>query len=572
MQISTFETKKEAKNWIIRYLMNLHKPFKIERSDKKCYSLICTEPTCNFKFFTSKRKGIFVLHSFVEHSCSESCSRTTSSYIANYISPLSVDFNDSLKPKDSLRHLKNQYGIESNYINAYRALKSHKTENELLDLRKCKLLKPWLEWMTFNNPGSIHDYREKTPVNENLVNIPQVEYCFFMPSASVNAFRKSLPIITLDACHTKGGYKGIIFIATAITGDDKGVILAYAIGPTESHEYWKLFISSLAVGLDLTNKENLVVISDREKGLAQAVREEVPNASHSFCVFHIEKNIKSRFKTDTAGLIWKMAKAQNLNDFNLHMDQLRILKGAPVYNFLNQIDPRFWARPFFPVPRFGHCTSNISESINASLGDEIRKMNSFDIMRNIAQKISDNYSLNFERYSAFIGLYPLKISKKIEKNKLTARTLDLRLNNRSPQIQVQSEPRSGFYKIYNRETKKCSCGYQNEYGVPCQHILAVSLRTQCNELDYVIEARKNETVKQLYNSFILFCDVDELVENNVAGMYMLPRRGRPRRSEARIQSQAETINRRTITCRLCGQASHNSRTCPTRTTNNQNVE
>lgn len=135
MQVFSFETKEGAKNWIISYLMNIHKLFKIKRSDKKCYSLICTESTCNFEFSVSKKNGIFLVNQFKEHPCSESSSRTTSAFISNFILPLSVDLNDSLKPKDGLRHLKNQYGIESDYMNEYRAIKSHKNQNEMLDLK-----------------------------------------------------------------------------------------------------------------------------------------------------------------------------------------------------------------------------------------------------------------------------------------------------------------------------------------------------------------------------------------------------------------------------------------------------
>lgn len=91
--------------------------------------------------------------------------------------------------------------------------------------------------MSENNTDSIFDYREKTVQRENS-NITQIKYSFFMPGTSKHVLRNSLPVITLDACHTKDNYKGIIFIATVITGDDKGVILAYAFGPTECYEYW----------------------------------------------------------------------------------------------------------------------------------------------------------------------------------------------------------------------------------------------------------------------------------------------------------------------------------------------
>lgn len=268
-----------------------------------------------------------------------------------------------------------------------------------------------------------------------------------------------------------------------------------------------------------------------------------------------------------------MAKAQNVQEFNLYMQELRLSKGEQVFRFLNNVDPRFWARAFFPFPRFGHHTSNVAESMNASLGDDFRKMNLFDIIVGLTVKISESYATNFEKYSRSTSLYPAKISTKINKNRTTARTLNVRINALSPQIQIQAESRSSFYRIFDKNTKKCSCGYIDEFGLPCSHILALSQRSELNEADYVIEARRNDTIKNIYNSVIIFCDVEKLSEKNVSGVYELPRRGRPRRSSTRLVSQAELINRRKVRCRSCGQANHNLRACQTRRNkNNTNLE
>jgi hypothetical protein len=67
------------------------------------------------------------------------------------------------------------------------------------------------------------------------------------------------------------------------------------------------------------------------------------------------------------------------------------------------------------------------------LGEELRKEMPSDIMVGIAMKISDCYESNFDKYSRTSNsLYPAKISTKIEKNKIVARTLDIKLNSLSP--------------------------------------------------------------------------------------------------------------------------------------------
>ena len=64
-------------------------------------------------------------------------------------------------------------------------------------------------------------------------------------------FDNFLPIIALDACHTKGSYRGVILSATGISGDGKIFLLAFAVAPTENSEFWKKFLEKLNLSLDL---------------------------------------------------------------------------------------------------------------------------------------------------------------------------------------------------------------------------------------------------------------------------------------------------------------------------------
>ena len=280
-----FDDKSKAKLWIMNYLLLRLKPSKVKESNKCLLELICLDTNCIFHFKARLCKGKFVVKKLIDHDCDLVKSKPESALALELVKPICIDF-DKIKPKEFSRHLTSNFGLQSTYMQAYRGLKANREANSALEFESYCKVKSWLEWMTRNNEGSVYDYTEKQLVGEAF---PRVEYSFFMPGSSVNIFKHSLPIITLDACHTKGEFKGVIFIATAITGDNKGVILAYAIGPSECYEFWKLFVQKLKAGLNLGVVEKLVIISDREKGLIQSVREEIPNANHSYCVFPIEK-------------------------------------------------------------------------------------------------------------------------------------------------------------------------------------------------------------------------------------------------------------------------------------------
>jgi len=54
-------------------------------------------------------------------------------------------------------------------------------------------------------------------------------------------------------------------------------------------------------------------------------------------------------------------------------------KNNIIYDYLSEINQVHWARAHFPVPRFGHVTSNIADIMNSWFGT-IRKEAPFKIV------------------------------------------------------------------------------------------------------------------------------------------------------------------------------------------------
>ncbi|KAK1358164.1 hypothetical protein POM88_051420 [Heracleum sosnowskyi] len=64
-------------------------------------------------------------------------------------------------------------------------------------------------------------------------------------------------------------------------------------------------------------------ISDRQKGLINALENVVPNAEHRFCVMHLYNNmVKDHKGRGVRDLLWKAARASNEYMFNKHMTAL----------------------------------------------------------------------------------------------------------------------------------------------------------------------------------------------------------------------------------------------------------
>jgi transposase-like protein len=67
---------------------------------------------------------------------------------------------------------------------------------------------------------------------------------------------------------------------------------------------------------EINQLEKLVIMSDREKGLAKAVDEVLPNAKHSYCCQHIAANIQSRYRITCWKLFWAAVYTRTKAEFN----------------------------------------------------------------------------------------------------------------------------------------------------------------------------------------------------------------------------------------------------------------
>jgi hypothetical protein len=74
----------------------------------------------------------------------------------------------------------------------------------------------------------------------------------------------------------------------------------------------------LSTAIPEIKRKGIIVMHDMEKGLYNAQVAILPNSLESICVFHLEKNVYSKYKSKFKGKIWAVtaAKAFNESDFN----------------------------------------------------------------------------------------------------------------------------------------------------------------------------------------------------------------------------------------------------------------
>ncbi|XP_021995086.1 uncharacterized protein LOC110891922 [Helianthus annuus] len=113
---------------------------------------------------------------------------------------------------------------------------------------------------------------------------------FVALGAAIRSFMFNLrPVVIIDAAHLKGEFKGTLFLAVAMDGNNQILPIAYGIGKSEDGESWTWFLSKLreCVG----EIADMAIISDRANSIHVGVRNVFPRVYHELCCRHLMMNL-----------------------------------------------------------------------------------------------------------------------------------------------------------------------------------------------------------------------------------------------------------------------------------------
>nr|XP_027085091.1 uncharacterized protein LOC113707127 [Coffea arabica] len=169
--------------------------------------------------------------------------------------------------------------------------------------------------------------------------------------------------------------------------------------------------------LTAVDSSNWCVMTDKQKGLVQAVRDKMPQAEHRCCVQHLYTN----FKQIHRGLalkerLWKCAKASYVTHWKVEMEQLG-QESAAAHSWLDEKDPKTWCRAHF---RCGlDCdilVNNMCESFNAVIL-KARSLPIISMLQTIYLYLLKRMERNREAMSKHEGLLCPAIFEILEKAK-----------------------------------------------------------------------------------------------------------------------------------------------------------
>ncbi|XP_012833671.1 PREDICTED: uncharacterized protein LOC105954545 [Erythranthe guttata] len=256
---------------------------KFEKNEKNKVQAICKHKTCLWKIYASQLRNeatfhIKTLNAIHECTRKEKVTCATSKWLANkYSAHIRTNPN---WPVDSMMAV---------------------VQND------CKLL--FSRWQM---------YRAKTKAKQINTGSSVEQYGLIWRYASeIKGFLDGCrPVIFLDGCHLKSDYGGILLCAVGIDANNGMYPFAYAAVEKEKRESWLWFIDLLKTDLEIGNCGMWTVMSDKQKGLIDAVETLMPNCEHRFCVMHLYSNFKlSHRRLALKNILWNAARASRVVDF-----------------------------------------------------------------------------------------------------------------------------------------------------------------------------------------------------------------------------------------------------------------
>ncbi|RZC70936.1 hypothetical protein C5167_034097 [Papaver somniferum] len=556
MEVKTRFANKEAFKKHLRGYCVLNKcQYILDRSAPSRIKAECrfkTEHDCPWFVYASKKEGekTFVLRKVnLEHKCEGDPQNRNRSADPHFVKDFVLDQMKN-KPK---KVVPDPYKIKEDFLAEKRVNIPYqcawKARNLVLESlygnykESYNEVPAFCKMFTKCNDGSVAKFTFDT-VNNTFESMT----LSFEPA--MRGWRKACRgVIGLDACHLTGEYGGVLMVATALDGQNGLVMLG---------------IMHLKDAI-LAHPVKVSFISDRQKGLLEAVGIVFPGHHHRYCWRHLYKNFKKDYKgLELYSSLWNAAKAYKEKHFQEHFDNI-VKQSAAAGAYLSREDPATWSRAFFnPIHCCEHMNNNFSESFN----NMINKMrNKPIIMIGIMYAnlvMGTWYNRRTESASWVDGnLVPTAVTliKKMLEF-VTDYGVDPCV---AGELYMVTSPKNSVFTV-NILAKTCSCLQWQLRGFPCMHAVSAlhSIRPQWRK--YCSDYYSVENYKATYApTFAPLDDKSEWVQPNMNKKILNPphsrKPGRPKSKRVRSydEPRVEKTKRR---CGKCGNVTnHNKRTC-----------
>ncbi|XP_072962790.1 uncharacterized protein [Typha angustifolia] len=550
----------------------LHFELRIVKSDRSRFIAKCSKEGCPWRIHVAKCPGVptfsvRTLHG--EHTCegvrNHHHQQATVGWVARSVEDRLRD-NPQYKPKEILQDIREQHGIAVSYMQAWRGKERSMAAVHGTLEEGYRLLPAYCEQIRKTNPGSVALVYASGP--ENC-------FCrlFISYRASIYGFLHACrPLLELDRAHLKGKYLGTLLCASAVDADGTLFPLAFGIVDCESDDNWMWFLSELRklLGVNTDKMPVLTILSERQKGIVEAVETHFPSAFHGFCMRYVSESFRDEFKNSKlVNLFWSAVYALTAAEFEAKVAEM--MEVQDVMPWFQLFPPNLWAVAYFEGVRYGHFSLGITEVLyNWAL--DAHELPIVQMMEHIRHQLT--YWFN-ERYNTSLSWTSVLVpsAEKLISEAIADSHCYQVLRANKVEFEIVSSERTNIVDI---QAQCCSCRRWQIYGIPCAHAAAALLSCGEDAHLYAQECFNVRKYREAYSLTIYSIPDRNLWKESAVGteggggkadIIIRPpttRRppGRPKKKVLRMESLKRP--KRVVQCGRCHLLGHSQKKCTLR--------
>ncbi|XP_013594896.1 PREDICTED: uncharacterized protein LOC106303080 [Brassica oleracea var. oleracea] len=308
------------------------------------------------------------------------------------------------------------------------------------------------------------------------------------------------PLLGVDGCFVKHKIKGQVLVALGRDADNAIYPVAWGVVQVENTDNWLWFVRMIREDLGLDDGDGFVIVSDRQKGLIAAVKEELPKVEHRKCVRHIYENLKKKHgsKSDMKSYLWSLAWSYNEAEYKERLD--RILNyDVGVYDDVMKTNPKSWCRAYHRLgPYCEDVENNSTESFNNTIGKarELPFVPMFETIRRLAMARIAKRSAISHAHKGICTPYATEFLK-VEKKKATECTITRSTNG------MYEAKLGGCTHRVSSDRWTCTCMKFEICGIPCEHAYGVILHKKLKAEDFVCKWFRTSMWRRNYTDCLI---------------------------------------------------------------------
>ncbi|KAL9688732.1 hypothetical protein QQ045_033156 [Rhodiola kirilowii] len=366
--------------------------------------------------------------------------------------------------------MRSKYGYKISYIKAWKA-----RQKAFVYLfgeweESFTKLPAYMGVLKETNPDGIV-YWDKLTLDSGNASVNRVFWAF---SPAIDRFTHWRPVISIDATHLNGKWKGVLIIVVALDAENEILPLAYALVESENIDSWKWFMTCIRNGV--TQREGLCIISDRHAGIIRVMEEDdwkPSKAYHRICIRHFASNFNIKVKC--------MVKKALLTSIGYENQQIKLCNrfkellkdNQDALKWLDKLNAEKWDLSYgIGGQRWGSMTTNVSESFNHVL----MVCRDLPITAIVHSTFKQADAWFIKRRDALLDhnkYFVPNIESKIHANLVKSTQCKVQMFDRSKGIAFVLTKSKEHAHIVSMEDKTCGCRKWQLFHYPCCHALAV---------------------------------------------------------------------------------------------------